>query len=117
MDSGLIVQVLINLINNALKYTPPGSTVYIDAERAEDAVIVSVTDNGGGIPDDEKEHVFELFYTGRKGLADSYRSPGVGLNLCWQILKAHGGMIEVSDNVPHGAVFRFRLKAKDVSDL
>ena len=117
MDSGLIVQVLINLINNALKYTPPGSTVYIDAERAEDAVIVSVIDDGGGIPDNEKEHVFELFYTGKKGLADSYRSPGVGLNLCRQILKAHGGMIEVGDNVPHGAVFRFRLKAKDVSDL
>ena len=115
MDPGLIVQVLINLINNALKYTPPGSVVNIDAEQKDEEIAVSVSDNGDGISDEEKEHVFELFYTGKKGLQDSYRSPGVGLNLCYLILKAHGGKIEVSDNVPHGAVFRFYLKAKDVT--
>lgn len=115
MDPGLIVQVLINLINNALKYTPPGSVVNIDAEPKDEEIAVSVSDNGDGISDEEKEHVFELFYTGKKGLQDSYRSPGVGLNLCYLILKAHGGKIEVSDNVPHGAVFRFYLKAKDVT--
>ena len=114
MDSNLITQVLINLLNNAVKYTPPGSLVTIDAEREGDTVTVSVSDNGEGIPDEDKRRIFELFYTGKKDYSDSSRRLGVGLNLCELILKAHGGKIYAVDNVPHGAIFRFTLKAKDV---
>ena len=114
MDSSLIVQVLINLISNAVKYTPIGSEVNIDAVSEKGMVAVSVSDNGSGIPDEQKEHIFDLFYTDKKGITDSHRSLGVGLNLCYLILKAHGGRIVIRDNVPHGAVFTFTLKAKDV---
>ena len=63
------------------------------------------------IPDAEKENIFELFYTGRHTLSDSSRSMGIGLNLCREILRAHGGTIEVADNQPHGTVFTLSLKA------
>ena len=118
MDPKLIMQVLVNLLNNAIKYTPAGSTVRIRAERQEDMVCVEVADDGPGIPDEEKPHVFELFYTGQHALADSYRSMGLGLNLCALILKAHGGDIEVSDNPAcstRGTVFRFRLPAAEIT--
>lgn len=114
MDSRLIMQVLINLLNNAVKYTPPGSDITVKACSEENRICVEVADTGPGIPDKDKPHIFDLFYTGSRPLADSYRSLGVGLNLCAQILSAHGGEIEVCDNVPTGAVFRFRLPAADV---
>ncbi len=112
MDPGMIVQVLVNLIVNALKYTPDGTPVTICSERKGAQIVVSVADEGDGIPDADKEHIFELYYTGKKS-ADSSRSLGIGLNLCAMIMKAHGGTIEVHDNVPHGAVFTLSLNAKE----
>ncbi len=114
MDAKMIMQVLINLLDNAVKYTPAGSRVVVSAKQEGGAVWVSVADNGPGIPDEQKAHIFEAFYTGHKVLEDSYRSLGLGLNLCYMILKAHGGRIEVIDNDPHGCVFRFSLKGKEV---
>lgn len=97
MDARLIVQVLINLIGNAVKYTPQGTdiTVRVKKEKAENAersqVIISVCDLGNGIPDDRKERVFDMFYTGSDQVADSRRSLGLGLGLCRSIINAHGG--------------------------
>ncbi|MDO5134083.1 MAG: ATP-binding protein, partial [Eubacteriales bacterium] len=115
MDPRLIMQVLINLLNNAVKYTPAGSVITVRAVSEQEYVCVEVADNGPGIPQEDKPHIFDLFYTGTKPLADSYRSLGLGLNLCAQILRAHGGSIEVADNIPSGAVFRFRLPEVAVS--
>ena len=118
MDPKLIMQVLVNLLNNAIKYTPAGSTVRIRAERQKDMVCVEVADDGPGIPDEEKPYVFDLFYTGHHALADSYRSMGLGLNLCAQILQIHEGDIEVFDNPAcstRGTVFRFRLPAAEIT--
>ncbi len=114
MEAGLIVTVLVNLVNNAVKYTPAGSRICISARRTEDLITVSVADDGNGISDEDKAHIFELYYTGRHTLTDSTRSMGVGLNLCRTILQAHGQTISVSDNLPHGAVFSFTLKAEDI---
>ena len=114
MDAKLIIQVLVNLIDNAVKYTPPGSVVEISCQREGDLIWILVADNGPGIPDEAKAHIFEPFYTASTSSHDSFRSLGLGLNLCYMILKAHGGIIEVQDNQPHGAVFRFSLKAKEV---
>ena len=106
MDARLIVQVLINLIGNAVKYTPQGTdiTVRVKKEKAENAersqVIISVCDLGNGIPDDRKERVFDMFYTGSDQVADSRRSLGLGLGLCRSIINAHGGKIWISDNIP-----------------
>ena len=79
--------------------------------RSDDQIIVDVADNGPGVADEDKPYVFDLFYNGKKSLTDSYRSMGIGLNLCAEILRAHNGDIMVLDNEPTGAVFRFRLPA------
>lgn len=118
MDARLIVQVLINLIGNAVKYTPQGTdiTVRVKKEKTENSqVIISVCDLGDGIPDDRKERVFDMFYTGSDQVADSRRSLGLGLGLCRSIINAHGGKIWISDNVPHGAVVTFTLPAEEVA--
>ena len=80
VDGRLIVQVLINLINNAIQYTPSGSTIRISTRKGEDTVTVTVADNGPGIPDSEKEQVFTMFYSGRNKVTDSKRS--LGLRSC-----------------------------------
>ncbi len=109
VDTKLILQVLVNLIDNALKYTPKGSKIVVSAQSTTDGIKFSVADNGNGIPKEDKEKVFEMFYTGNNAVADSRRSLGLGLALCRSIVAAHGGVLEVSDNCPHGAVFSFVL--------
>ena len=109
VDTKLILQVLVNLIDNAIKYTPKGSKIVISAQNSTDGVEFSVADNGNGIPEAVKEKVFEMFYTGDNAVADSRRSLGLGLALCRSIVAAHGGVLKVSDNHPRGAVFSFVL--------
>ena len=108
MDARLIEQVLINLVNNAVKYTPTGSTICVSAESSDGRVLVSVSDNGPGIADASKGKIFDMFYTEAK-TGDSRRGLGLGLALCKNIVTAHGGEITVSDAEPHGAVFTFSL--------
>ena len=114
IDAKLMVQVLINLVNNAIKYTPAGSVIEIYTEKKDGQVIVSVADDGPGIPDEQKGRVFEMFYTGANKIADSRRSLGLGLSLCKSIVTAHGGAIWVADNHPSGAIFTFTLPAGEV---
>ena len=114
-DAKLIVQVLINLIDNAVKYTPPESEIRISVREADGMVHVSVADNGPGIPDDAKDKVFEMFYTGATHASDSRRSLGLGLSLCKSIVNAHGGTIRLRDNQPSGAIFEFTLPSEEVS--
>jgi two-component system sensor histidine kinase KdpD len=114
MDARLIVQVLINLIDNAIKYTPRGSEIEISAVEKDNEIAITVADNGHGIADEIKPRVFDMFYTGAEKIADSRRSLGLGLALCKSIVNAHGGEITVSDNKPHGAVFTFSLPKEEV---
>ena len=114
MDAKLISQVLINLVNNAIKYTGAGSTITVRTEKRDGYVAVSVSDNGPGISDDDKDHIFEMFYTGHGLTADGKRSLGLGLPLCRSIVEAHGGEITMTDNAPSGCVFTFTLPAKEV---
>ena len=114
MDARLIVQVVINLINNAVKYTPRGSHICLEASARDDRVLISVADDGNGISDEAKEKIFDMFYTGNKASSDARRGLGLGLALCKSIVEAHGGSIAVSDNTPHGAVFTFDLKRAEV---
>ena len=114
VDARLIIQVIINIVDNAIKYTPNGSEITISTERKDDMISVSIADNGNGIADDIKDKVFDMFYTGANKIADSRRSLGLGLALCKTIISAHGGEITVSDNNPHGAVFTFTLPVKEV---
>ena len=114
MDARLIVQVLINLIDNAIKYTPSSSEIEISASERDNEISITVADNGDGIADEIKPRVFDMFYTGAEKIADSRRSLGLGLALCKSIVNAHGGEITVTDNKPHGAVFTFTLPKEEV---
>ena len=114
MDAKLIVQVMINLIDNAIKYTPTGSKIDIKTAVLDGKAVISVSDNGDGIPDDMKPKIFDMFYSGANRVADSRRSLGLGLSLCKSIVTAHSGEISVSDNKPHGTVFTFTLPMKDI---
>ncbi len=113
-DARLIVQVIINLVDNAIKYTPVGSHIEITTKGEEGRAIVSVADDGPGISDDEKERIFQMFYTGSNPIADSRRSLGLGLGLCKSIITAHGGLISVADHQPNGTVFTFTVPSGEV---
>ena len=113
-DARLIIQVIINLVDNAIKYTPAGSHITITTKQNEQHAEISVADNGAGIPDSEKEKVFQMFYSGSNPIADCRRSLGLGLSLCKSIITAHGGEITVSDNMPTGTVFTFTIPSGEV---
>ena len=114
MDARLIVQVIINIVDNAIKYTPAGTTICIHTGARGDKAVISISDSGSGIPDEVKPRIFDMFYSGANKVADSRRSLGLGLSLCKSIVIAHGGTIQVSDNQPHGTVFTFTLPMKVV---
>jgi len=115
MDARLIIQVLINIIDNALTYTPSGSVITIEAKESECFVDFSISDDGPGIDDAIKTSLFEPFTTGKVQRSDSRRGLGLGLALCQTILKLHGSEITVSDNKPKGTVFNFALKKGTLS--
>ena len=114
MDTRLITQVLINLINNAIKNTQTGSVIKISNRQADHLIYVCVEDNGPGIPDSIKEHVFEMFYTGQSSVSDGRRGIGLGLALCKSIVEAHGGSIFLTDSIPTGCCFTFTLPVEEV---
>lgn len=114
MDPQVIVQVIVNLVNNAIAHTPKGSTITITPYREQGMVAVEVADNGPGVPDKDKEQVFDLFYKSSDEGADARRNVGLGLSLCRSIIQAHGGTIRVEDAIPHGARFIFTLPAEEV---
>lgn len=113
-DGKLLVQLLVNLIDNALKYTPCQTPIEVEIRSEGSRVVVDVADHGPGISQGEKEHLFEPFITSHNEVVDSKRSLGLGLSLCKSIMDVHGGTIEVLDNNP-GARFRIGLDRKVVS--
>ena len=115
MDVRLIIQVLVNLIDNAIKYTPPGSVICIRGIKTDGKAQISVEDNGPGIPEEMKPHIFEMFYTGKTTVADSHRSLGLGLALCHSIIEAHNGTLILTDHAPHGCNFIFTLPLSEVT--
>jgi two-component system sensor histidine kinase KdpD len=114
MDAPLILQVLLNLLENAMKYTSPGSHIIVSADEEGDMVRISVQDDGPGIAEDAKTRVFDMFFTSACVRGDARRGLGLGLALCRAIVIAHGGEITVQDNEPHGSVFSFTLPKAEV---
>lgn len=115
MDAKLITQVIINIVNNAIKYTQAGSTIEIKYGIEGQMVYVRIADDGPGMDDKTKEHAFDMFYTGQNRIADGKRSMGIGLALCRSVVEAHGGSIEVTDNKPSGCIFTLYLEKGDVA--
>jgi two-component system sensor histidine kinase KdpD len=109
LDYLLVEQVLVNLLDNAVKYTPPGSTISLDLRVIGDRLVLDIADNGPGIPPADRERVFERFY--RLPAAQARRAPGTGLGLaiCQAIVQAHGGEISIEDGVGTGVLIRVAL--------
>ena len=110
-DGDGIAHVLDNILENALKFSPSDGTVRIAVTSSEDSAVVTVADEGPGIPDAEKERVFERFYQTDAGRAARARGAGLGLAICRHIVVAHGGSIQVRDNTPRGCVLTVTLPA------
>ncbi|MCL1940078.1 MAG: ATP-binding protein [Desulfovibrionaceae bacterium] len=114
MDARLIMQVIINIVDNAIKYAPLGSDIKVRAFQRDLQVVVEIADTGCGISDEDKQKVFEMFYTTNKKSGDSRRGIGLGLPLCQSIVHAHGGTIHIADNVPSGVIMSFALHLEEV---
>lgn len=113
MDGMLIEQVLINLIDNAIKYTPGDSIIEIKVYEINDKVVFEVSDNGEGIKEENKEVIFNRFYSNTQGNDTEKRGTGLGLAICKSIIVAHGGEITAFNNSKGGATFRFILDSKE----
>lgn len=116
VDVRLIVQVMINIIDNAIKYTEIGTEIRIDVFTKGKKVIVEVIDNGIGINKQDQECIFDMFFTIKGNKVDSRRGLGLGLALCKSIINAHGGEIYVRNNYPHGTVIGFTLSKVEVNN-
>lgn len=114
MDAKLIMQVIINLVDNAIKYTGQGSEIIVKTQKCRNKILIQVSDNGSGILEEQKIRLFDMFYTVDNQIADGRRGMGLGLALCKSIVTAHGGKIGVENNIPRGTIFWFTLKAQEV---
>ena len=113
-DANLIVQVIVNLMDNAVKYSDEDSDVTVSVHLENEYAVISVSDHGTGISDEEKEKVFDMFYTGGSRSSDSRRSLGLGLALCRSIITSHSGSVYISDNIPNGTIVSFTLPIGEV---
>jgi len=111
IDAVLVEQVLTNLIENAIKYTPEGSPIDISAELLADTIKISVSDYGFGIPKGMEEKIFDKFY--RLESESHQGGVGLGLTLCRAIIEAHGGTIQAVNHSGKGASFIIHLPSRD----
>jgi len=111
MDEDAMTLVLLNLVDNAVKYAGDGGEVAVRLRRAPGAVALSVTDHGTGIAPDEQRRIFDRFYRARSARARNVRGSGIGLALVKHIAEAHGGRVEVDSALGRGSTFTVTLPA------
>jgi len=104
-DENAMTLVMLNLVDNAVKYAPDGKVLRVSLLRRGDQVLIEVADSGPGIPDDERERIFERFYRSRNVRGRTVRGSGIGLALVKHIVEAHGGAVEVESVVGKGSRF------------
>lgn len=107
-DELRVKQVLLNLLSNAVKFTPDGGHVAVAARRVDDDLVVTVTDDGTGIPAEDRERIFESFQQGRRG-AQREEGTGLGLTLCRRIVALLGGRMWLESEVGVGSTFGFSV--------
>jgi len=109
LDPHRVSQVLRNLLTNAVKYSPNGGTIRLQSEKNGTGVVVSISDEGIGIPLEERERVFEKFYRGRGEKVTGVRGAGLGLSISKHLVEAHGGRIWLESQVGQGSTFFFSI--------
>ena len=110
VDFAQMARALANVIDNALTYSPPDAPVTVSARRVGSELQVAVSDAGPGVPDDEKERVFEKFFRGTSGVA-APMGTGLGLAITREIVRSHGGRVWIEDAEPRGARYLIALPA------
>ncbi len=108
-DRSKLRLMLDNLLSNAIKFTPDAGTISIRAQLERGLLVLDVGDSGPGIPLEDRERIFEAFYTGKAREGGHVRGTGIGLSVVMEFVQAHGGSIELVDGVYKGAHFRVRL--------
>ena len=108
-DRGKIRLILENLVSNAVKYSPKGGTIHLQARATGAQLVLDVADSGPGIPREDREHVFEAFYTGRAARSIPVKGTGIGLSVVLEFVAAHGGTVQIVDGEYPGAHFRITM--------
>jgi len=109
IDAKRIRQVLDNLLDNAVKYSPQGTEVLVSAKQAGREMVISVADQGLGIPADELSKVFDRMYRIEQRLTPGVDGIGLGLSICQRLVEAHGGRIWVDSEKGKGSTFHFTI--------
>ncbi len=112
-DVGKLRQILLNLMSNALKFSPEGSTVVVGTERVDGMVRFSVRDAGPGIDEALRSRLFQPFVQGENPLIKTIQGTGLGLAICKRLVEQHGGTIDVVSSKGDGATFRFTMPAAE----
>ncbi len=113
LDVALFEQVLVNLLDNAVKYSPPEAAIEIDVTQKQKTVQIAIADRGIGIPTEDLERVFDKFY--RVQRPESVSGTGLGLAICRGIVEAHGGTVQATNRPGGGTVISITLSREEVS--
>lgn len=113
IDAGLIAKVMNNLIDNALKYSPEGSTLTVESQEFEGWVVISVSDQGIGMTDEERENLFTRFYRAKNDMTATISGTGLGLYLSKYFVEAHQGRVEVVSTAGAGSTFKIYLPLEE----
>jgi two-component system, NtrC family, sensor histidine kinase GlrK len=108
-DRGKIRLILENLVSNAVKYSPKGGTIHLQARTSGAQLVLDVADSGPGIPPEDRAHVFDAFYTGRAARSTPVKGTGIGLSVVLEFVAAHGGTVQIIDGQYPGAHFRITM--------
>lgn len=108
-DQSRLQQVVVNLLDNAIKYTPEGGSVSVSVRAEADKAVLTVTDTGIGISEEGQSHIFERFYRTDKARSRQLGGIGLGLSIVKSIGSAHGGNVSVQSSEGHGSTFRFEI--------
>jgi two-component system sensor histidine kinase GlrK len=108
-DRGKIRLILENLVSNAVKYSPKGGNITLQARSQGPQLVLDVADSGPGIPLEDREHIFDAFYTGRAARSTAVKGTGIGLSVVLEFVSAHGGTVEIVDGQYPGAHFRISM--------
>lgn len=111
-DEGLLTQVWINLIHNAIKFTPEKGEIGVSLENGEKEVMIRISDTGAGISEEDRMHIFERFYKADKARDRALGGSGLGLSLVKKIVELHDGTVTVESRAGSGSVFTVTLPLK-----